>query len=206
MTGGKRTLAGGGVVLMGLIAAAPFYRSQPLAPPTPPPTDDVVWHHDAEGSSPAGDIARQPQPAVPEVASAAHRQVDLAVESPAAMIPPKPQAMAPTYQELVRSVPRVSSKQAISAPSANAPTAEVTTRKPQVSPAQTTPTQPKAPRRTRLRLHRVKDGDTLQRLAERYLGSAAKWREVFETNRDRLSHPQLLPIGAELRIRIPLED
>jgi nucleoid-associated protein YgaU len=48
--------------------------------------------------------------------------------------------------------------------------------------------------------HRVADGDTLVRLAERYLGSAERWRELYEFNRDVLTNPELLPIGAELRI------
>lgn len=48
--------------------------------------------------------------------------------------------------------------------------------------------------------HRVADGDTLVRLAERYLGSAERWRELYEFNRDVLTAPELLPIGAELRI------
>jgi nucleoid-associated protein YgaU len=49
-------------------------------------------------------------------------------------------------------------------------------------------------------MHRVTDGDTLVQLAERYLGSAARWRELYEFNRDVLTTPELLPIGAELRI------
>ena len=44
------------------------------------------------------------------------------------------------------------------------------------------------------------DGDTLVQLAEHYLGSAERWRELFEFNRDVLTTPELLPIGAELRI------
>ena len=49
-------------------------------------------------------------------------------------------------------------------------------------------------------MHRVADGDTLVQLAERYLGSAERWRELYEFNRDVLTAPELLPIGAELRI------
>lgn len=50
------------------------------------------------------------------------------------------------------------------------------------------------------RTHRVTDGDSLQALAERYLGSADRYLEIYEANRDVLTSPQLLPIGAELRI------
>ena len=49
-------------------------------------------------------------------------------------------------------------------------------------------------------VHRVADGDTLVQIAERYLGSAQRWRELYEFNRDVLASPELLPIGAELRI------
>lgn len=53
---------------------------------------------------------------------------------------------------------------------------------------------------SRLRTHKLADGDTLMQLAQRYLGSPDRWRELFDFNRDVLSDPELLPIGAELRI------
>jgi nucleoid-associated protein YgaU len=48
--------------------------------------------------------------------------------------------------------------------------------------------------------HRIVDGDTLAALAQRYLGSPARAREIFDANRNVLSDPELLPIGAELKI------
>jgi len=48
--------------------------------------------------------------------------------------------------------------------------------------------------------HEIVDGDTLGDLAERYLGSADRYVEIFEANRDVLSDPQVLPIGAKLKI------
>lgn len=62
------------------------------------------------------------------------------------------------------------------------------------------------------RKHRVVDGDTLERLADRYLGSAALAGEIYEANRAVLASPQLLPIGAELvipprrAVRLPAID
>jgi len=50
------------------------------------------------------------------------------------------------------------------------------------------------------RTHKVVDGDTLGALAERYLGSADRGREIYEANRDVLSSPGILPIGVELKI------
>jgi nucleoid-associated protein YgaU len=48
--------------------------------------------------------------------------------------------------------------------------------------------------------HRIVDGDTLEGLAQLYLGSPARAREIFDANRDVLSDPRLLPIGVELKI------
>ncbi len=50
------------------------------------------------------------------------------------------------------------------------------------------------------RTHKIVDGDTLAALAQRYLGSATRAREIFDANRNVLSDPELLPIGADLKI------
>jgi len=46
----------------------------------------------------------------------------------------------------------------------------------------------------------LSDGDTLERLAERYLRDSGRALEIFDLNRDRLTNPHLLQIGVELRI------
>lgn len=51
-----------------------------------------------------------------------------------------------------------------------------------------------------LREHRIVDGDSLERLAQRYLGDASRAEEIFELNRDRLRDPNILPVGKRLRI------
>ena len=43
-------------------------------------------------------------------------------------------------------------------------------------------------------------GDTLAKLAARYLGSSDRYGEIFAANRPLLSTPDLLPIGARLVI------
>jgi nucleoid-associated protein YgaU len=48
--------------------------------------------------------------------------------------------------------------------------------------------------------HTVSDGDTLTRLAAQYLGSAERYLEIYEANRDLLASPDLLPIGKMLKI------
>ncbi len=50
------------------------------------------------------------------------------------------------------------------------------------------------------RTHVVVDGDSLERLASRYLSDPKRSREIYELNRDVLTAPDLLPIGAELKI------
>jgi nucleoid-associated protein YgaU len=50
------------------------------------------------------------------------------------------------------------------------------------------------------RTHVIVDGDSLQKLAGRYLNDPNRSSEIFELNRELLSNPELLPIGAELRI------
>lgn len=48
--------------------------------------------------------------------------------------------------------------------------------------------------------HVVTNGDTLEKLAQRYLSDPGRALEIFDLNRDQLSNPHLLPIGVELRI------
>jgi nucleoid-associated protein YgaU len=50
--------------------------------------------------------------------------------------------------------------------------------------------------------HVVHPGDSLERLAKRYLGDEGRAIEIFDLNREILENPHLLPIGAELKIPI----
>lgn len=50
------------------------------------------------------------------------------------------------------------------------------------------------------RKHRVVDGDSLARLAQRYWGDSQRWLQLYEANRDVLSSPDVLPIGTVLDI------
>lgn len=50
------------------------------------------------------------------------------------------------------------------------------------------------------RVHRLRDGDTLGKLARRFLGDAERWPEIFQFNRDVLKEPEVLPIGVVIRI------
>lgn len=50
------------------------------------------------------------------------------------------------------------------------------------------------------RTHIIEDGDSLEKLAGEYLNDPLRSKEIFELNHDVLSNPDLLPIGAELKI------
>lgn len=66
----------------------------------------------------------------------------------------------------------------------------------QVSP----PPWPVADEANEVRTHVVVDGDSLERIANRYLSDPRRSREIYELNRAVLSAPDLLPIGAALKI------
>jgi nucleoid-associated protein YgaU len=52
------------------------------------------------------------------------------------------------------------------------------------------------------RVHVIHNGDTLERLAERYLGDGARALEIFDLNRDVLDNPHVLRLGAEIKVPI----
>jgi nucleoid-associated protein YgaU len=57
-----------------------------------------------------------------------------------------------------------------------------------------------ADRAEQTRRHTIADGDTLEKLARRYLGDPRRGEEIYRANRDVLASPNLLPIGVELVI------
>jgi soluble lytic murein transglycosylase-like protein len=46
----------------------------------------------------------------------------------------------------------------------------------------------------------VQPGDTLTAIAERTLGAAGRWRELYEANRDRIDNPNAVSVGTVLRL------
>lgn len=62
------------------------------------------------------------------------------------------------------------------------------------------PPWPERPAGAGPRTHVVVDGDSLERLAGRYLDDSSRAHEIYEANRELLSDPDLLPIGVELFI------
>ena len=51
-----------------------------------------------------------------------------------------------------------------------------------------------------LRMHKIVDGDTLARLAQRFLGDANRYEEIYALNESHLPDPNILPIGVQLII------
>jgi len=49
-------------------------------------------------------------------------------------------------------------------------------------------------------VHRVVEGETLEGIAEQYLGDRTRLYEIFDVNRDQLTNPDVLPLGAMLRL------
>jgi nucleoid-associated protein YgaU len=48
--------------------------------------------------------------------------------------------------------------------------------------------------------YRLRDGDTLENLAERFLGSRGRAAEIYAANQSTLDSPELLPIGKTIII------
>ena len=49
-------------------------------------------------------------------------------------------------------------------------------------------------------LYRVSERDTLSGIAQKHLGRASRWIQIFQMNRDRLKDSKSLTIGTELRL------
>jgi LysM repeat protein len=70
---------------------------------------------------------------------------------------------------------------------------------PQQSAASASIPQP-TPAKASLKTYTVKSGDTLGEIAKRELGSANKYMDIFNANRDQLSDPDKIKPGQVLKI------
>jgi TPR repeat protein/nucleoid-associated protein YgaU len=62
------------------------------------------------------------------------------------------------------------------------------------------PTVRTAPAPAEVRYHTVTEGDSLSRISMRYYGTANRWQEIFNANRDVLQGSSVLRVGMQLRI------
>lgn len=177
----KIVLLAMGVVVAGICAAIPFRREHVETPPivsqaveafVPAPVAAAV----AEATAPPP----APPIATPEVESSNPTNEPPVSAAVSAAVPPPSSPAAPAA-----TTP--------SPPSNETPIAAVSS--PLVSTPTVSPSRPQSWRR-----HRIKDGDTLAKLAQEYLGDPARESEIFAINRDALPDPAILPIGVWLRI------
>lgn len=168
-----------GLVLVGLVAAWPFRRS---APPAPLPTStrsvldvplrrpDVALEVSVASQASPASELHQDPAETLSPEHVAHRVLRPDLESLA-----PPPALPPDFGTLAAGL--------------------------ETSRRQWQPARMKLPLSSpAMRRHRLTDGDSLERLAERYLGSATRADEIFAANRDVLSEPDLLPLGRIIRI------
>jgi nucleoid-associated protein YgaU len=134
------------------------------------------------------------------------RAAPLAESAPA--IPSPSEKLAPT--EPVLNPPEINAPAPVMTTAAPAADVAFEAAGPEVPTAaeaasQAEPAAPRAEARLRnlrpaWRKHRIQDGDSLSKLAQKYLGDAAREAEIFALNRDVLASPDILPVGRWLRI------
>jgi phage tail protein X len=175
----SRVLIAFGVVLVGLCAALPFRQSTPSLAPVSRPVVPLALTLRQPASplelAPKNDVS----PAVgleaiaASVAPAASDPRVLAAErSPDLKNLAPPPALPVSFQPLAERPP-------------------ASDWRPERPPL---PAKPAAkPRR-----YRVRDGDTLEKLAERFLANRERAAEIFEANRHVLARPDLLPLGVTI--------
>ena len=190
MNRNRKLLAAGAIFILGLLLAWPFRKDQGSDQPQKPPLpagnfeipDDRVVSSDSDRSIPT-----TPDSVTAQVASAA-------------TVSSNPPANSLTSFDIANH-PALGESRSISGeiPSTEGPDqAENPGPVPTYSTA-TIPTGQPDDWPEEL-IHIIANGDTLERLAERYLNDPGRAMEIFDLNRDQLSNPHLLPIGIELRI------
>ena len=70
----------------------------------------------------------------------------------------------------------------------------------QASASQTQATPQPTPAKAAMKTYTVKSGDTLSEIAKRELGSANKYMEIFNANKDQLTDPDKIKPGQVLKI------
>lgn len=216
-----------GILLIGIVAAL-FFRNEPLLNSDLPivrreqelnqrlrERDVAVYLNDSESpSNPAGDPSKKPKSLRDALHSMSDRKNSKSSSTANTQTAPEPvtseedtpvvaseDEMVPIPIPTARKSPTPAQPSDVStiepgidpvAPIASIPSAEV-------SPGPERPVdafQPPAD----FEEYVVKYGDTLSGIAQRFLGSQSRYREIYEANRDRMSSPDRLDVGKPLRI------
>ncbi len=189
------------ITTTGLSPLPPVAPDKPAEPPAGEPADSAPSISEETGAALTGDaettagtglipvapatpIARTPSPEPP---AAVATNPPASAESPESFSPTEPRHLLPAAS--MAHTPATNPLRELG---------EIQPLRQTFKPAVTS-TAPAAA--TQVIRHRIVDGDTLEALATRYLGSAARANEIYAMNRGVLSHPQLLPINAVLLIR-----
>ncbi|TWT33637.1 hypothetical protein KOR34_34700 [Posidoniimonas corsicana] len=155
--------------------------SRSPAPPEPPALNPPAGWSDGWGEpSRAAAPAAQPPADWPPAVTAPVREVSQSTAAQPTMLGPPP---ADDWET-----------------PASSPLATDWQTEPAAALAPLTPPSPWAEEGGQSKSHIVADGDSLPRLAERYLGDASRSSEIYELNRQQLTHPELLPLGLELKL------
>ena len=185
----SRLLAVTGVLCAGVCAAWPFRQPQqrPAAPPAAAPLELTLRREDVVLlASPHAEVS----PAV-NLEAIASAQVNRPQ-------PEKPAAIKRTF-ELTNLTPPPPLPIAFQPSSASEPSPAGQWRP--ISRELPVAAVPRPPdKRQQPRPYRLRDGDTLENVAERFLGSAARAAEIFDANRGVLPQPDLLPVGTTIII------
>jgi len=187
MDRGVKIVIVSGVLLVGIAAATLFRRSSPPArPPEPDSNDHLMLRHQS------GPQEAEPSPSVPNRPTAEIEPSATASDPPRAS-GRAPGSLAPMDRGepppgLARSYPHLQQKTT----SSRSPATPLGLGRAEPSGTSGSP--------IRVQTHRIVDGDTLRALADRYLGDADRYLEIYEANRDQLPSPEVLPIGVELNI------
>lgn len=178
------------IVAIGLMLAWPFQRSEQLlpTPPANPPAGEESTSGDqdllaTEDATANGSLAQSTVPA---------RVASVELEAPSESEPELMGVIESPLAEQPKGVDQQSVATESSLASADSRPAYATID--QQAPLQMGKSWPTEQR------HLIRNGDTLEKLAKRYLNDEGRALEIFEMNRDLLDNPHLLPIGVELRI------
>lgn len=161
-----------GVVAAGVCAAWPFRQAQRL--PSRPPGTVIALDLGLRGQ----DVTLEPSP--PGAASPAVGLDEAALTE------------RPDFQPASLSIPRPDLAKLAPAPEMPLAFAGGAESAPQPWPGAAARPQP--------RNYRLRDGDTLEWIAERFLGSRERAGELFAANQDVLARPDLLPVGTTIKL------
>jgi nucleoid-associated protein YgaU len=189
MARNKSKAAAIAILLVGVCASLPFRRPLEKESPAIQPDSELLWRQATSHSAVTGpELAPPAQAAIAENSELAEsteaasnpppasaQDIAAEVAAPPSTTPSVPTAISPYLAE--RRVP----------PAASNDVAE-------------RPPTPARPILEGWRRHRIRDGDTLAKIAQRYLGDPSRANEVYGVNRDVLHDPDILPIGRWLRI------